>query len=89
MEMNDSIINRVNSIKYFGVIIDHKLNWIEHIAYIFLKNAKGVGILFRARHLLCRRNLINLYYSFVYPYLIYCIEEKSDKGYHIFALSCT
>ena len=29
--MEGSIINRVNSIKYIGVIIDHKLNWIEHI----------------------------------------------------------
>ena len=34
MKMNGSIINRVNSIKYLGVIIDHKLNWIEHIAYV-------------------------------------------------------
>ena len=33
-----------------------------------------VGILFKARYLLCRTSLINLYYSFVYPYLIYCIE---------------
>ena len=70
MEMN---INRVNSIKYLGVIIDHKLNWIEHIAYV-KKNSMVVGILFRARHLLCRRSLINLYHSFVYHYLIYCIE---------------
>ena len=75
MEMNGSIINRVNSIKYFGVIIDHKLNWIEHIAYVKNKISNGVGILFRARHLLCRRSLINLYYSFVYAYLMYCIES--------------
>ena len=72
--MNGSIINRVNGIKYLGVIIDHKLNWIKHIAYVKNKISKGVGILFRARHILCRRSLINLYYSFVYPYLIYCIE---------------
>ena len=45
MEMNGSIINRVNSIKYRGVIIDHKLNWIEHIAYVKNKTSKGVGIL--------------------------------------------
>ena len=74
MEMNGSIINRVNSIKYLGVIIDHKLNWIEPIAYVQNKFSKGVGILFRARHFLCRRSLINPYYSFVYPYLVYCIE---------------
>ena len=31
MEMNGSIINRINSIKY---LIGHQLNWIEHIAYV-------------------------------------------------------
>ena len=33
MKMNGSINNRVNSTKYLGVIIYHKLSWIEHIAY--------------------------------------------------------
>ena len=28
LEMDGSIINRVNRIKYLGVIIDHELNWI-------------------------------------------------------------
>ena len=72
--MNGSIINRVNSIKYISVLRYHKLNWIEHIAYVKNKISRGVGILFRARHLLRRRSLINLYYSFVCPYLTYCCE---------------
>ena len=42
MEMNGSIINRVNSFKYLGVIIDHKLNWIEHIAYVKNNISNGV-----------------------------------------------
>ena len=41
MKMNGSIINRVNSIKYLGVIIDHKLNWIKHIAYVQKYNFQG------------------------------------------------
>ena len=28
------VLNKVTSIKYLGVIIDHKLNWIEHIFYV-------------------------------------------------------
>ena len=28
------VLNKVTSIKYFGVLIDHKLNWIEHISYV-------------------------------------------------------
>ena len=45
MKMNGSIINRVNSIEYLDVIIDHKLNWIEHIAYVKYKISKGVALL--------------------------------------------
>ena len=28
------VLNKVTSIKYLGVIIDHKPNWIEHISYV-------------------------------------------------------
>ena len=31
--MDDCSLNKVNGAKYLGVIIDHKLNWIAHIAY--------------------------------------------------------
>ena len=27
-------LTQVNSAKYLGVIIDRKLNWIDHIAYV-------------------------------------------------------
>ena len=31
---DDHQLTQVNSAKYLGVIIDHKLNWIEHISYV-------------------------------------------------------
>ena len=68
------VLNKVTSIKYLGVIIDHKLNWIEHISYVKNKISKGIGILYKARQFLEKRDLLNLYYSYIYPYLIYCIE---------------
>ena len=30
-------LTQVNSAKYLGVIINHKLNWIEHISYEKIK----------------------------------------------------
>ena len=31
--MNGTLLNRANQVKYFGIIIDHKLNWVQHITY--------------------------------------------------------
>ena len=74
IQMDGSVLNRSTSIKYLGVLIDHNLNWCEHIAYIKNKVSKGVGIMYKARQYLDKKSLQNLYYSYIYPYLIYCIE---------------
>ena len=45
----------------------------------------SVGILMKARPSLTRKCLLDLYYSFAYPYLIYCIElwgHASDRLLH-------
>ena len=67
-------LNRSSNIKYLGVIIDHKLNWCEHIAHVKNTVSKGIGILYNARQFLDKKSLHNLYYSYINPYLIYCIE---------------
>ena len=72
--MGGSILNVTNEIKYLGVIIDDKITWIPHITYVKNKVSKGIGILFKANNYLNRKALINLYHSYIYPYLIYCIE---------------
>ena len=72
--MDGNILTKVNSAKYLGIIIDHKLNWIDHIAYVKNKISKGIGIIYKARSVLSKTSLVSLYYSYVYPYLTYCIE---------------
>ena len=39
-----------------------------------LKIAKGIGIICRARKFFSKSALINLYYAFIFLYLIYCVE---------------
>ena len=63
-----------NNTKFLGVIIDHKLNWSNHILYIKNKVSKSIGIINKIRSLLDKNTLRNLYFTFIYPYLIYCIE---------------
>ena len=69
-----------NSTKFLGVIIDHKLNWSEHIIYIKNKIAKSIGIIHKTRNFLNDKTLRNLYFTFIYPYLIYCIEIWGNKS---------
>ena len=74
IKINGTIIQRVKSTKFLGVIIDQHLNWSEHIMCVKRKIAKGIGILFKARKVLPMTTVHNLYYTFVYPHLVYCIE---------------
>lgn len=62
------------STKFLGVRIDENLKFHIHINHICKKISKTVGILYRIRTYVTESILIQLYYSLVYPYLIYCNE---------------
>ena len=72
--INKVPIQQVDNSKFLGVIIDNYLNWSNHISYINSNIAKGIGIICRARKFFSKSALINLYYAFIFPYLIYCVE---------------
>ena len=65
---------KVESAKYLGVIIDRKLNWIDHITYVKNKISKGIGIMCKTRQFLSKRTFLDLYYAYIYPYMTYCIK---------------
>ena len=54
------------------VQIDAQLNWKRRVEYTCKKLSKCIGILAKARKVLYKSCLINLYYTFAYPYFIYC-----------------
>ena len=72
--INGNQITEVNETKFLGVIIDNKLTWCPHIMYISKKIAKGIGIILKASKVFNNETLFSLYYTFVYPYLNYCIH---------------
>ena len=47
--LDSSKLIKVDHVKYLGVITDHKLNWIEHIAYVKNKISKGIGIMYNVQ----------------------------------------
>ena len=67
-------IFRVNSTKFLGVIIDGKLKWTGHIQYIKNKLSKSIGIMYKCRNYFDKETMRNLHFSFIYPYLTYCVE---------------
>ena len=67
-------LERVTFKKFLGIIIDEKLSFTRHISYITNKISKAIGIIIKARKYLNKKSLVNLYHSFVFPYLTYCIE---------------
>ena len=72
IEIEGIPIETVGQTKFLGVIIDNKLCWKSHINHICNKIAKGIGIIKKVKAMLNRDTLLNLYYTFVYPYLTYC-----------------
>ena len=72
--LNDSKVEQVYVFKFLGVNIDTHLVWANHIDYIKKKISKGLGILYKAKRYLQSRTLLTLYYSFIYPYLMYCVD---------------
>ena len=68
---------------FFGVIIDHKLNLSDHILCIKNKISKSIGIINKIQNLLDRNTLRNLYFTFIYPYLIYLMKFGETQMTHI------
>ena len=72
MIIDRNILTKVNSAKYLGVIIDH--NNVVDNAYD-KKNSNAIGIIiYKVRSIISITSVASLYYSYVYPYLAYCIE---------------
>ena len=74
LSIGGQAIKKVNCCKYLGVFVDDKLNWKEHIDYIYKKLVKFTSLFYKIRHLLPFACLKMLYYAFVYPHIQYCIE---------------
>ena len=72
IQIDGQNIQRVTETKFLGVIIDELLSWKDHIIHISKKVSRATGILNKIKYKLDKATLRNLYYTFLYPYLIYC-----------------
>ena len=74
LKFNGIELKRSSCCKYLGMFIDEKLKWTEHIKFVYSSILKYVGIVYKIRQKMPPYCLKNLYYSTVYPKLLYGIE---------------
>ena len=67
-------LSRVSSCKFLGIVIDEKLTWSLHVNHIKTKIFKFIGIFYKIRSWIPVECLKMLYFSFIYPHLLYGIE---------------
>ena len=70
--LNGALSERTESVKYFGVFVDEKLNWSVRTYHLSLQLAKLTGIFYRLRNYVSKKTLCVLYYSLVYSTIQCC-----------------
>ena len=71
LKIKNKILEEKKHVKYLGIIMDCNLNWKQHIHELSKKISRSIGILCKLRHYVPQSILIQIYYSIIYPFLIY------------------
>ena len=71
LKTNNHDIERVNTMKFPGILLDDNLSWKEHIKYLGNKITENIGLIFRAKPFLDKESLFALYYSYIHSHLNY------------------
>jgi hypothetical protein len=71
--INCNPITTVDSVKYLGCHIDSHLKWNVHIMHVCRCVSKGIAMLKVVHKLFPLHIKLQIYYAFVYSYIIYCI----------------
>ena len=78
LSISGQVLIQEKKTKFLGVMIDDRLSWGAHVQYIKNKISKGIGIICKVKNILNMSTLVNLYNSFVYPYINCAIELWGD-----------
>ena len=74
IKIHKHAITEKSQIKYLGVMIDATLTWKAHIEKICKTISRSIGVLYKIKPFVNLKILKTLYYSLIYPHLIYAIE---------------
>ena len=71
VRLEDHTLSLVSDHKFLGITIDDKLKFDTHIKLLCKKISKSIGIMFKLKEYVPQCVMLKIYYSLVYPYLIY------------------
>ena len=73
IKINQEIVAESKTCKFLGIIIQQQLLWHNHINHLKFKIAKQCGIMYMIRNSIDQQSLLLVYYSLIYPTIIYCL----------------
>lgn len=73
VNINNKVIDEVETIKYLGVWVDNRLSWKQHIQSVEDKLVPLIGALYRCRDILCNKTKKLLYHAHIQSHLNYNI----------------
>ena len=68
---NNVVLERVEYLKYLGLIIDERLNFLEHSKLIHKKITPFLYAFKRIRHLISKKAALDLYFAYINSHLLY------------------
>ena len=75
--MDHSTPTKVVLLLYLGVIVDHKLNWIDHITYVKNTISKGIGIMYKARRCL-KKLVLKIFIMLICIHILHIVLKYGD-----------
>ena len=66
-------LKKVDMVKFFGVIIDEKLNWESHIEYLKTKLKSSIIMIKRIKKFIPKSEYIKIYNALFLSHITYCI----------------
>ena len=72
VQINNNVIEKKQTVKYLGMLIDDDLKFKSHINTITNTVSRNVGMMSRVKYFVEAKQLICLYNAIILPYINYC-----------------
>lgn len=68
LEINSSLLTKVSSFKFLGILLQENLKWNNHVNQVTIKISRAVGVLNRLKYILPKSVLLTIYHSLISCY---------------------